>query len=86
MPARSHNAVAAALEQGRADWGLMIAPVAADYGLAFIGLSEERFDFVIPGARCDRPAVTAFRALLCSRDAQRRLAGAGFIVDEERAQ
>src|SRR5207244_10385117 len=48
VEARSHNAVAAALQQGRADWGVLIAPVAATYGLAFIPLSEERFDFLIP--------------------------------------
>ncbi len=62
VEARSHNAVAAALQQGRADWGVLIAPVAAPYGLAFVPLSEERFDLVIPGSRWDRPAVAAFRA------------------------
>ena len=30
---RSHNAVAAAVAQGRADWGMTIAPVARAYGL-----------------------------------------------------
>ena len=68
VKARSHNAVAAALQQGRADWGLVIAPIARDYGLGFIPLSAEQFDFVIPEARWDRPAVVAFRELLETRD------------------
>ena len=38
VEARSHNAVAAALRQGRADWGLLIEPVARAYDLAFIPL------------------------------------------------
>ena len=33
---KSHNAVAAAIAQARADWGVAIAPVAALYGLAFM--------------------------------------------------
>ncbi len=85
VEARSHNAVAAALQQGRADWGVLIAPVAAQYGLAFVPLSEERFDFVIPESRWDRPAVAAFRALLASPAVRGRLAAAGFILGEENA-
>src|SRR5690606_28417290 len=42
---RSHNAVAAAIAQRRADWGLAIDTVAAQYGLAFIPLQEEHYDF-----------------------------------------
>jgi putative molybdopterin biosynthesis protein len=83
VEARSHNAVAAALQQGRADWGLLIAPVAATYGLAFIPLREERFDFVIPARRWDRPAVTAFRELMETPEIRRRLAESGFLLDPE---
>jgi putative molybdopterin biosynthesis protein len=82
VEARSHNAVAAALEQGRVDWGVLIAPVASAYGLAFIPLVEERFDFVVPNRRWDRPAVAAFRGLLESPEVRRRLVEAGFLVDE----
>jgi putative molybdopterin biosynthesis protein len=83
VEARSHNAVAAALQQGRADWGLLIAPVAAAYGLEFLPLSAEQFDFVIPVDRWDRPAVVAFRELVASRDVRLRLVRAGFKLDEE---
>ena len=33
---RSHNAVAAAVAQGRADWGVTIEPIARAAGLGFI--------------------------------------------------
>lgn len=61
---KSHNAVAAAVAQSRADWGIGIETVARDAGLGFIPLREEEFDFVVPIARQDRPAIRAFRALL----------------------
>jgi putative molybdopterin biosynthesis protein len=73
--AKSHNAVAAAVAQGRADWGVAIATVAADAGLGFLPLQEEQYDFVVPASRWDRPAVKALRSLLASeaiRDALTR--------------
>ena len=48
---RSHNAVAAAVAQGRADWGLAIRSVAEQAGLGFLPLTEEHYDFVVPQAR-----------------------------------
>jgi putative molybdopterin biosynthesis protein len=75
--ARSHNAVAAAVAQGRADWGVAIATVAA--GLGFLPLQEERYDFVVPKARWDRPAVRAFRELLGREDTRAALAAMGFV-------
>jgi putative molybdopterin biosynthesis protein len=62
--ARTHGAVAAAVAQGRADWGVAIAPVAASYGLGFLPVQEEHYDFVIPRERADRPPVRRFRELL----------------------
>src|SRR5262249_13656281 len=44
--AHSHNAVAAAVAQGRADWGVAIAPVARQAALGFVPLREEHYDFV----------------------------------------
>lgn len=77
---RSHNAVAAAVAQGRADWGVAIDTVARDYALEFIPLQEERYDFVVPTARLERPAVRAFRELLADRDVRAGLAALGFRV------
>lgn len=53
---RSHNAVVAAVAQGRADWGVAIAPVARGLGLGFIPLAEEHYDFAVARAP-RRPAV-----------------------------
>ena len=64
---RSHNAVAAAVSQGRADWGIAIAPVAQLYGLAFLPIAPEDYDFLLVERRRERPAVQAFLAAL--RDA-----------------
>jgi putative molybdopterin biosynthesis protein len=75
---RSHNAVAAAVAQGRADWGVAIAPVAQAYGLAFIPLAQEHYDFALVRARRERPAVQAFLASLRSRPTQDALRAAGF--------
>ncbi len=76
--ARSHNAVAAAVAQGRADWGVAIAPVAAAVGLGFLPLQEERYDFVVPRTRWDRPAVRAFRELLNRDEIRQGLTRMGF--------
>ena len=61
----------------------MIEPVARAYGLAFIPLSAEQFDFLIPHDRWARPAVVALRECLASLSVRHRLARAGFQVDQE---
>ena len=75
---KSHNAVAAAIAQARADWGMTIAPVAHAAGLGFIPLAEEHYDFALVTARKQRPAVQAFLAALASDESRAALAQAGF--------
>jgi putative molybdopterin biosynthesis protein len=75
---RSHNAVAAAVSQGRADWGMTIAPVARASDLGFVPLAEEHYDFALVMARKRRPAVKAFLDALASNEARTALVGAGF--------
>jgi putative molybdopterin biosynthesis protein len=75
---RSHNAVAAAVAQRRADWGMTIAPVAHASDLGFIPLAEEHYDFGLVTARKSRPAVKAFLEALASDEARAALARAGF--------
>ena len=75
---RSHNAVAAAVAQGRADWGMTIAPVARASNLGFIPLAEEHYDFAVVAARKRRPAVQAFLDALASHQIRAALANAGF--------
>ncbi len=75
---RSHNAVAAAVSQECADWGVAIEPVARLYGLEFQPLRTERYDFAVPADRWELPAVAAFRKLLCEDETRMRLIGLGF--------
>jgi len=73
---RTHNAVAAAVVQQRADWGMTLDTIARAAGLGFIPVRDERYDFVTPKSRAQREAVKAFRALLeskATRDALTRL-------------
>jgi putative molybdopterin biosynthesis protein len=73
---RNHHAVAAAVRQGRADWGVTLDTIARSAGLGFIAVQQEQFDFVVPAARMERAGVAAFRARLTdpdTRDALRRL-------------
>jgi putative molybdopterin biosynthesis protein len=76
---RSHFAVAAAVSQGRADWGVTIETVARQAGLRFQSLQAEYYDFAIPADRWDRPAVRALRELLADGTSVRaELAEMGF--------
>ena len=71
---RSHNAVAAAVAQHRADWGMTIAPVAHASDLGFIPFAEEHYDFALVTARKQRAAVQAFLDALASEEGRAALA------------
>ena len=75
---KSHNAIAAAIAQHRADWGMTIAPVALAAGLGFMPLAEEHYDFALVTARKHRPAVRAFLQALASEEVRAALEQAGF--------
>ncbi len=75
---RSHNAVAAAVAQKRADWGVTIAPVAHAAGLGFLPLAEEHYDFALVSARKERLPVRAFMLALGSQETRDALQKAGF--------
>ncbi|MBR1151003.1 molybdopterin biosynthesis protein [Bradyrhizobium sp. JYMT SZCCT0428] len=75
---RSHNAVAAAVAQHRADWGMTIAPVAHASDLGFIPFAEEHYDFALVTARKQRAAVQAFLDALASEEGRTALERAGF--------
>lgn len=74
---KSHNAVAAAIAQGRADWGLAIGPVAKLYGLGFLPVSPEHYDFLVVESRRERPAVQAFLAALRDERVRARVRALG---------
>ena len=74
---KSHNAVAAAIAQGRADWGLAIEPVARMYGLGFLPVAPEHYDFLIVESRRQRPAVQAFLSALRDEAVRERIRAIG---------
>jgi putative molybdopterin biosynthesis protein len=77
---KSHNAVAAAVAQGRADWGVAIKPVAAMYGLGFLELSPENYDFLLVEARRERPPVHAFLEALTDPAVRAEIAALGMVL------
>jgi len=79
---KSHNAVAAAIAQGRADWGLAIAPVARMYGLGFVPVAPEHYDFLVADARRERPAVRAFLAALRDEATRARIRELGMEMPD----
>jgi putative molybdopterin biosynthesis protein len=77
---RNHSAVAAAVLQGRADWGVTLATIAKNSGLGFLQLQHEQYDFVTPKSRANRPSVAAFRSLLEEPEVRRELRDREFDV------
>ena len=76
----NHNAVAAAVAQGRADWGVAIESVAAANNLGFIPYKREDYDFVIPKHRRNRPAVNTFFEILAMESTRNHLKKLGFLL------
>jgi molybdate-binding protein len=64
--ASGHLEVAASIAAGAADVGVASEPAALAYGLAFVPLTEERFDLVIPAAHAASREVQAMLRVLSS--------------------
>ncbi|MFP4588397.1 MAG: molybdopterin biosynthesis protein [Candidatus Acetothermia bacterium] len=64
----THNAVAAAVNAGKADVGLGIETVAREKGLHFLELKEEEYDILIRNEIMDTPAGKEFREKLASEE------------------
>jgi putative molybdopterin biosynthesis protein len=55
-----------------------IEPAARAYGLGFLPLQPEHYDFLAPSGRRDRPAVRRFTELLDDPEVAAGLASMGF--------
>lgn len=75
---RSHTAVAAAVAQGRADWGVAIEPAAQAYGLGFLPVTDEHYDFALVSERRARSAVQDFLEALSAPEVRKSLRALGF--------
>jgi putative molybdopterin biosynthesis protein len=80
---RSHNAVAAAVAQARADWGIAIQSVARLYGLGFLPIAPEDYDFLLVESRRERPAVQAFLAALRDERTREQICALGMEPAED---
>jgi putative molybdopterin biosynthesis protein len=80
---RAHNAVAAAVAQGRADWGIGIETVARLYGLGFLPIAPEHYDFLVVERRRERPAVRAFLEALRDPLVRERIRALGMRPADE---
>jgi putative molybdopterin biosynthesis protein len=80
---RSHNAIAAAIVQNRADWGVAIEPVARLYGLEFLPIAPEQYDFLLLESRRHRPAVQAFLDALRDEAVRTRIRACGMEPSDE---
>jgi len=74
---RNHNAVAAAVVQHRADWGMTLDTIARGAGLGFLPVQAEQYDFVVPLSRAARPGVVALKKLLEQASTREALARLG---------
>ena len=79
---RSHNAVAAAIAQGRADWGIAIEPVAKLYDLSFAPIGPEDYDFLLRESARSRPAVAAFLSALQDESLREKIRALGMHLAE----
>ncbi|MBL7118887.1 molybdopterin biosynthesis protein [Candidatus Bathyarchaeota archaeon] len=68
IEAKSHTAVAVAVLQGKADLGLGIETVADRYGLDFIPVTEEHYDFTVQTERLGKESIQVFLGTLRSED------------------
>ena len=69
----THTAVAATVAAGNADAGMGILSAAKIYGLDFIPLYHEEYDFLVGDEHLDNPMVKAFFSILQSESFRRRL-------------
>lgn len=74
---QTHSEVARAIAEGRADVGLGVEAAALAYGLDFIPLTSERYDFVIPVEVWHRPPIQSLIRWLTSDEAKQEIVALG---------
>ncbi len=73
IEAKTHTSVAVAVASGKADVGVAIKSVASRYGLDFIPLRSEEYDFLIPKDRLHKDTVKLFIETLKSKEFAKEL-------------
>ncbi len=81
--AQTHSEVAKAIVEERANVGLAVEATALAYGLDFLALAKERYDFAIPGKVWERPPVRTLARWLATDEAKQNIeALGGYDVSE----
>jgi len=82
---KSHSAVAAAVSHGKVDAGLGIRTAAEMYGLGFVPIAEEHYDFLVLRKRLEKESVKKFLETLRSVEFKTELQrkAPGLIPSEE---
>jgi len=73
----THEEVARAVAEGRADAGLGVETAALSYGLGFVGLTTERYDLAIPAEVWESAPVQQLAAWLATDEARAAIAALG---------
>ena len=71
------------MTQKRSDWGITIEPVARQYGLEFIPIRQEYFDFAVKRSNQNMSHVHQFVEILKSELIQSQLMKMGFMIRPE---
>lgn len=83
----SHNAIARAIQQGRVDCGIAVAPSARQFGLDFIPLYEEPYELVLPLSLLKNPRYAPFFEYLSTNDFRTSIRSlGGYIVPQNALQ
>jgi putative molybdopterin biosynthesis protein len=69
--------------QGRSDWGITIEPVARQYGLEFIPIRQEFYDFAVKRSNRNSSTIHQFVEILKSELIQSQLIKMGFMIRPE---
>ncbi len=77
----NHRAVVAAVQQKRADWGIVIQAVVDDDDLVFLPIQDECYDFIVSDTSVQKASVQAFVSLLKDQKVQKQLAETGLGID-----
>ncbi|MBN1486404.1 MAG: GntR family transcriptional regulator [Anaerolineae bacterium] len=81
--AKTHTEVAKLILEGKADVGLGIQAAAQAFGLDFVPLTTERYDFIIPEIVWERPLIQKLVTKLNMEPIRELLHGlSGYITDE----
>ncbi|HYA22455.1 MAG TPA: substrate-binding domain-containing protein [Thermoproteota archaeon] len=82
---RTHEEVARAVAEGKADAGFGILPAASQKGIGFVEIMKEKFDFVVDETRLRKPLVKLFLKVLSSEEFSHelRLKAPGLVTTPE---